>query len=487
MTPTAKEQRWRRVWYVPAIAALVCAATATPPAMAQNEERRIERAMRIADPSYRTKVDTTLGLTERSVLDVGGYVSVVGLNLRDRDGDYARLFQPEMTLYGRAVVDGAHTLFARARFQYRDYSKGDSFDDRGDRWTTPFLDRYWYEFDLAQMRRAETGEYSENNFNVRVGRQFVDWNSGLALSETLYAARPTLTFGRLSIEGIAGVTPPDRSITDFDASRDDFNSDTLRGFFGATLRYTATDTKQFYVYVLNMQDFNSSRRARATLPIKVDFDYEATYIGVGSNGSLSRNLLYDVEFVYQFGESMSDPLRGPQDEESISAWAARTVLTYLFGDPRNTRLQFEALVGSGDDDRIVSTDTVGGNAPGTSDHGFNSLGFANTGLAFAPALNNLLTLRLGALTTPFPDVSGLEQLQFGFDVLVHNKLDKDAPIDEVTTSDRYLGTETDFSINYRITSDFAITGRLGLFFPGDAIAGPKHTRQFAFIGCTLSF
>ncbi|TVQ60743.1 MAG: autotransporter outer membrane beta-barrel domain-containing protein [Phycisphaerales bacterium] len=457
------------------------------PAAAQDEERRIERAMRIADPTYRLRVDTSLGLTERSLLDVGGFASFSAVNIRDNTGNYRRLLQPEVTLYGRAVIDGAHTIFARSRFQYRDFSRGDSFDGRGDRWTKPFLDRYWYEYDHARAQAAYEGVAPENNFNIRVGRQFVDWNAGLALSETLYAARPTVQLGRFSIEGIAGVTTGDRAITDFDASRRDFNSETWRGFFGATFRYRFQDATQLYAYVLHMPDFNSGDTPRANLPINVDFDYEATYFGIGAQGSFTNNLAYLAEFVYQIGESQSDPLQGPQRSEDIRAYAARVMLTYYFGDRNNTQLEFETLLASGDSDRLTSSDTVGGNRPGTNDRGFNSLGFANTGLAFAPSLSNILTVRLGALTTPFPESRMFEQLQVGADVIVFNKLNSNAPIDEATSNDGYLGVETDFSVNYRITSDLAVTGRAGLFFPGDAITSGSHVRQFIFAGVTLSF
>ena len=442
--------------------------------------------MRIADPTYRLRVDTSLDVSERSVLDVGGFANFAVVNNREANGNYRRLLQPEVTLYGRAVVDGAHTVFGRARFQYRDFSRGDSFDNRGDRWTTPFLDRYWYEFDMARATEAYEGYTPDNNFNIRIGRQFVDWGAGLALSETLYAARPTVELGRFSIEGIAGVTTGDRAITDFDASRRDYNSETWRGFFGATFRYRFQDTRQVYAYVLHMPDFNSGDTPRANLPINVNFDYEATYFGIGTQGPITNNLAYVAEFVYQIGESQSDPFQGPQRSEDIRAFAARVQLTYFFGDEHNTQLQFETLLASGDDDRLTATDTVGGNRPGTNDTGFNSLGFANTGLAFAPSLSNLLTFRVGALTTPFPTTRWLEQFQVGLDGIVFMKLDKDAPIDEVTTDDRYLGFETDVSVNYRITSDLAVTARAGFFFPGDAVTSSR-VRQFVFAGVTLSF
>ena len=46
---------------------------------------------------------------------------------------------------------------------------------RGDRWTEPFIDRWWYEFDLRQAAAAYEGKSLPWNLNMRIGRQFVDW------------------------------------------------------------------------------------------------------------------------------------------------------------------------------------------------------------------------------------------------------------------------------------------------------------------------
>jgi len=458
-----------------------------PAALAQRETRQIERTIRRLDDSYQTKVDPSLALTERSMFDVGGFLSFTTVWLTDSEDNARTLIQPEITVYGRAVIDGAHTFFGRARGQYRDYSEGDSFDGRGDRWREPVLDRYWYEFDYASARVAATGDEPDWNLNVRLGRQFVDWYGGLTLSENLYAARPVLSFGQLSFEGMFGVTPPDESIIDFDASRDDFDTKTERGFFGGAVRWRTRDAQQFYAYALHMPDYNSGDDPRAPLGIEVDFDYEATYVGVGATGSFTNQFTYLAEFVYQFGESKSDPFRVlPQTTEDISAYAARGQLAYLLRGPNRSRLEFEVLAASGDDDRFISTDTVGGNEPGTDDNGFNSLGFANTGLAFAPSLSNVLIFRVGGSTFPIPDQRLFRDLQVGVDVLLQNKLDADAPIDEPTDDEHFLGAETDFYLNWRLTSDVALTARYGLFFPGDAIDS-NRIRQFIFGGVTISF
>ncbi|MEO1128306.1 MAG: alginate export family protein [Planctomycetota bacterium] len=470
-----------------AIVLAVIALMAPDVAAQERELRGLERTIRTLDETYAAPIDPNLSLTERSFFDVGGYVSLTGIWLNDIDDNTRRLFQPEVTLYGRAIVDGAHTFFGRARFQYRDFSPGDSFDGRGDRWREPFLDRYWYQFDLAAAQVASGGDEPDWNFNVRVGRQFLDWEGGLVLSENLYAVRPTLSFGRFSIEGLAGVTPGDESVIDFDASRDGFDEDTERGFFGGTLRYVFGNGNQLYGYGLYMPDYNSDSDPRAPIGVPVNFDYEASYLGIGSRGALGGQFTYLGEFVYQFGTSQSDPLRGPQTEEDISAWAARGQIAWLSRGRERVRVELEGLFASGDDDRLVTTDTVGGNLSGTTDNAFNSLGFVNTGLAFSPSLSNLMLFRLGAIGFPFHDVDGLERLQLGADLIVLSKLDPDGPVEEATSDSRYLGFEADLILNYRITNDLSFIGRYGAFFPGDAIVGGKHTRHFVYAGVTLAF
>ncbi len=469
------------------IAAITAVIGVCGTAMAQNQERRFERAVRQADPAERFRVDPSLNIAERSQIDVGGSAALNFIHLNDAQDNSRRLFQPEITLYGRAVIDSAHLIFARARFQYRDFSEGDSFDGRGDQWQSPYLDRYWYEFDLRRAAAAYDGETLSNNFNIRVGRQFVDWGAGLTLSENLYAVRPSVEFGRFLIEGLAGVTPADRSVVDFDASREGFNNHTERGFFGGRASYRLEDGKEFYVLGLHQADYNTGTLARVGALGPVDFEYDSSYIGIGASGSIWNNWLYLGEFVYQLGESMSDPIRGPQTSEDINAWAARAQLTWILADRNFTRFELEGSFASGDDDRLISTDTVGGNLSGTNDTGFNSLGFQNTGLAFAPALSNLMAFRIGASTFPLVDVKGLEQFQIGADFFFLNKLDHDAPIEELTTSDLFLGFEMDWYVNYRVTSDFALTGRYGVFFAGDAIVGNTEPRHFIFLGAVLSF
>jgi hypothetical protein len=448
-------------------------------------ERRIEQRTRYADPLL-AESDAAKSFSEKVLVDVGGFYSFTFLNLNDDTGNSRRLLQYDATVYARASWDNAHTAFARTRFRYRDFSPGDSFDERGDSWLEPFLDRYWYELDLRNQ--GEVPGPNDLGFNVRAGRQFVDWGSGLALSEVLYAVRPTVSIGqRVTVEALVGVTPSDESVIDFDASRAGYNSDTQRAFFGGMVRATTEGGKTVYAYYLAQDDRNGVDQPRLPLGTDVNFTYNSQYLGFGSYGSLTTQLLYEGEFVLERGTSQSDPLRDFQSEERIRAFAGRGQLTYLLADGNETRLQGEALFASGDPDRLVSTDTVGGNMAGTPDNGFNSLGYANTGLAFSPSFSNLMVFRVGASTLPFADKPALSQLQVGADLLVFGKLEQKGPIDEPTNGNAYLGLETDFYLNYRVTSDLSLGLRYGAFFPGVAIEGDKSVRHFFLIGVTLSF
>lgn len=458
-------------------------------ASAQDDQRRFERQLRQADlAAYRLKPDTSLTLGERTQIDAGGYVAATGVWLQDSDDNFRRLFQPEASVYARGSLDGVHDFFIRARFAYRDYSSGDSFDGRGDSWNEPFVDRYWYDFNLKRYKAAYNNELIESNFSIRIGRQFIDWGASLVLSDTLYAVRPVIEFNSAwRVELLAGITP--EHTTDFDSSRADYDDKTRRGFYGGRLVYSTTEAAELYAYYLYSPDNYGGTVSRSPIVLTdVQFETNSHYAGLGTTGSIDPNWVYQAEIVGQFGTNMSDPLRGIQREDALFAGAGRAQLTYVLRDPNQTRFQIEMLAGSGDGDRLAATTTVAGNQPGTQDHSFQSLGFANTGLAFGPSLANLGSLRIGGNTHPFGNLGTTTELQIGVDAFVFNKIDSSAPIDEPTVSgSRFLGGEVDFYLNWRLTSDLSFNARYGVYFPGEAILGSKDTRYFVSAGLVLSF
>jgi hypothetical protein len=250
-----------------------------------------------------------------------------------------------------------------------------------------------------------------------------------------------------------------------------------------------------FLYGLYQRDWNEDDHSTVGL-IETNYQYDSAYIGAGSAGALGDRVRYGVEFAYEFGHSLSNSFRiAPggalvpvdQTKDDISAWAFNAKIDYLAHDVYQTRLSGELTVASGDDDRGTTNGTFNGNAPFTTDTAFNAFGLLNTGLAFAPEVSNIIALRGGIATFPLPDSGAFRRLQIGADFFVFAKYNKDAPIDEPTGNDRFLGWEPDVYLNWQLTSDVTLAVRYGVFFPNDRNFANDDVRQFFFSGLTFAF
>jgi hypothetical protein len=441
----------------------------------------------------RLRADTSIPAGQRVLFDYGGFVTFNYLTLEDPDGETRVLRETDFIPYARLNIDGAHELFLRGRFGWRDFNDGDSFDGRGDEPVDGDLDRGYYRFDL-QRYRAAYGDAGPGDLelSVQAGRDLAYWANGLVLGEVLDGAFVTVGTGPLSFDAVAGITPV-RTV-DFDTSRPNFDHNTRRGFFGGMLSLQAGDHRPF-VYGLYQKDYNEDDFLDQG-PIDTRYEYDSAYLGLGSTGALSDRLRYGVEVAYEFGDTLSNsfelsPAGGlipvEQAEDDISAWALDVKLDYFPDDPLQTRLSAEAIAASGDADRGTTNTTFNGNRAGTTDTAFNGFGLLNTGLAFAPEVSNLLALRGGVAVFPLPDAGIFRRLQVGTDVFVYAKYDKDAPVDEPSGDERYLGWEPDVYVNWQLTSDLTLAARYGVFFPNDDNFASDDSRQFLFVGLTLGF
>jgi len=435
---------------------------------------------------------------QRTLIDYGGYFTFDYLTVDDNQNDNHVLRQPDLTLYTRINFDGAHELFLRARGTYQDFNEGDSFNGKGDQWVDEeVVDRAYYKFDLARSQSVYHGKSLDYNVTTEVGRDLVYWGNGLTLGQVLDGATVGLSKGPVSLDIVAGVTPT-KSV-DFDSSRPNFDTSTHRGFYGGMLS-TEITTRNFgthhpYAYVLFQQDYNNDDTLTVA-PTTTSFNYNSHYVGVGSNGSLTDKLLYGAEFVYEGGETLSNsfeinpPFLSSVDQTSndIEAYAMDFRLDYLLNDPYRTRLSTEVIVASGDDNRALnSSTTFGGSKPGTKDRAFNGFGILYTGLAFTPSISNLVVGRAGVSSFPLADIQMLRRFQLGTDVFVFGKTVNDAPIDEPTRDNSYLGWEPDVFVNWQIVSDVTLAARYGVFFPSKDAFPIDDARHFFSIGLTFAF
>ena len=394
--------------------------------------------------------------------------------------------------YARVQLDGANEFFLRARTGYRDFNPGDSFDGRGDEPIDPDLDRLYYRFDLNQYQTAYGHATSDFNVIFKGGRDLAYWANGLVLAQVLDGVDVQLQSPIVDVDLLAGVTIT-RTV-DFDPSRPAFDHNTRRGFYGAMASKQLGRHRPF-VYGLLQRDYNEHYDEQTTGAITTRYDYNSSYLGLGSSGNLSDHLLYGVEVAFEFGETLSNSFTVtngalvpvPQTRDDIYSVALDARLDYVLQDQHRTRLSAEAILASGDPDRGSTNTTFNGNAPGTDDHAFNAFGLVNTGLAFAPSISNLAALRLGASTFPFGGSDSFRRLQVGADFFVYGKLRRDGPIDEQTLDETYLGLEPDLYLNWQVASDVTLALRYGAFVPNSAAFTDDNVRHFIYAGVTFAF
>jgi len=451
------------------------------------DARRIEQFERAMDTVRQNYFEKSAGktLVEHMRLLYGAYTTLSGLVVDDEDGESRILRQVDSRLWVQAQAKG-HMFFGRLRFRYRDFNTGDGFTGDDNDLTEPIGDRYWYRFDWRTEERAETGRDTGWNWWVQVGRQYVNWVSGIVLSEQLHAVRAGIEVRTWNFGFLVGHTPNTGPI-DFDASRPGFTSDVERFFWGVSAEYRGIPGHAPYVYFVRQEDENDT-----VLGSGVRFGYDSWYVAVGNTGQIvTGQWLYRAEFIYQGGRSTSDSLGTfPQTLEDISAWAGRVQVIYVPVSLKRWafRGEFELLLGSGDSDRAHGSQTAGGNQSGTDDESFNDFGYVNTGLALAPELANLLSVRMSASAAPLRGVRPFtEEMRLGLDLFFLFKMDEDAPMTVSSVEgESFLGVEVDLVVDWNLTDDAAIDLRYGVFFPSDAFPFDNEL-HFFFLGFSYGF
>jgi hypothetical protein len=457
----------------------------------QQQLDRFNQQMEQTEQLTRLQVDQSIPPGDRMLIDYGGYFTAAYVTLDDPTGYNHALRQFELVGYADLNLDGANEFFARFHSLYNDFNPGDAFDGRRDDYVTPRIERAFYRFDLQKSEAAYDGKKINGDVVFTGGRHLVSWANGLVLNDTIDGLSTTLSSGNLSLDAVAGVTA--NFDTDFDNSRPSFRTHTHRGFYGGMIT-TQIAQQHLFIYGLDQADYNDDP-ALVSHGITTNFKYNSFYLGLGGGGNITDNLLYSAELVSEGGTSLSNSFAGTlspgnqvaQKYDKIRAFALDARLSYAFADTDRSRMDGELILASGDNDRLSTSTTVGGNLPGTPDRAFNGFGLLNTGLSFAPTVSNLLMERVGASTFPFQRSEWFRQAQVGVDGFLFEKAQRNAPIDEPTTTGRLLGTEADAYLNWQITSDLSFAMRYGVFWGTSVISGDRAPRMFAYTGVTYAF
>ncbi|MSR28834.1 MAG: hypothetical protein EXS03_04560 [Phycisphaerales bacterium] len=462
----------------------------------------LQRQLNFEDAQMRKAFFAGAPMSERLAIDYGGTFRYA-FNLIDQTngiGQYLQQF--DLRVFTDIELDGAHRFYGRLRFLYDDWDFiGPSFNaQRDEGWQNPVAELYWYQFDLAGLIESQTGQKPDYNFNAKMGRQYVIWAQGGALSDYMYAGLFELSWRDIKATVLIGETAGADTV-DWDLSRPGYDSNTERLYYGCKVEYSGITGHRPFAYILAQKDLNAGQVS--DLPVGIggyptSFNYNSTYLGLGATGALSAELVYRAEFMYEYGTTLSDPLSHsgglvpvPQQDVNISALAGFGGVTWLARDASDTRLDFQIVAGSGSSARLDSGNTFGGIAPNSLDTSFNSLGYVNTGLVLSPDFANLLCPSVGASTTPFPGGGALRTMRLGITAFAFARLNTDAPLSFSTVpgGSNFVGSEIDFSVEWRFLSDMDLNLRYGMFLPNMEVFFPGQTelQDLLYAGITYAF
>jgi len=474
MSTWTVQRTWR--WYL-----LAAAAVTIPFAPAAGQQTGQD----VYQEQLRLKLDEQLPEAREIGFDAGGWFSFAFFNYDDAAGRRHRtLRQFQLRGWASFNMRAVHRAYVRGLLDWRDWNGGDnpSGEGREDDFNE-FIERAWYQFDLGQLLKNQTGQAPPVGFRLKVGRQFATIGTALVLSMPLDMIQFNVEAGNWEFMALLAKTI--RSSRNIDESFEVENHQ-KRCLWGLQATYTGFDRHEPFVYFLS----NHDRTSPDPPNLFQSFKYSSRYLGLGSTGTLwLPNLQYRLELVGEWGRTYSAGVVSGRD--SICAMAANAALAYYFRGRMKPKVMFEYIWGSGDRDRAVSSvATVGGNRNHTTDHAFNAFGFRDTGIAFSPRISNIHIYSLGATCRPLEDLDLFREMEVGTKVFFYHKSRAAGAISDTTAvnDDSWLGWEWDVFCNWRLTSDLAWTIRYGAFQPGSAYdGGDKTCRQFLYTGVVLSF
>ncbi len=419
-------------------------------------------------------------------LEGGGWFSFALFKYDDPPSRRFRtLRQYQLRLWGSANIQGVHRFYVRGMLGWDDWNSGDNPDDptgSGSDYDYQEVERAWYQLDLGQLMKNQTGKTPPVGFRFKVGRAFTELGTALTLSMPLDLLQFEVTAGDLDFRTFLAMTIRDtRNIDDSNAVWDDNN----RCMWGTEIKYTGFDRHRPFVYYLLQEDHINPDPDDSLQ----NYDYSTQYLGIGSEGTvLLPGLRYQTELVGEWGKTFSDGVTD-NHQDNVYAMAYDLLLEYFFRVKTRPKVMAEYLWASGDSDRTRSaTATVGGNVVNTTDHAFNAFGFRDTGIAFSPRVSNLHMYMVGGSFFPLEHMKLFKKLEVGTKVFFYHKA-ADGAISDTSGSvnnSRWLGWEWDVYCNWRITSDLAWTIRYGAFCPGAAFE-IDDLRNFLYTAVTFSF
>ena len=500
-----------------------CVWQAAPrPAVSQQDPQISEMIRRevAIERDTRKLLDPGAVLSQGALFDYGGFVRFsLGSfdSFRDVDSDpYVQYIRPsrrtfrsyDARVWFSLTLDEIHKFYLRLRYDVMDFNANQSFG--GDQVSGPNIDQAYYSVALEKLAEKYWGADWDTRAQLTVGEQHFYIGNGMTYSNVDDGIQVEASTGKWDVKALVSRTRGREKNID----RSDGVDENERYFAGLELAYAGIPQHRPYAYLLIQED-ESDERTGVTLPdgrpATQRYDYKSRYLGGGATGEIIRNVGYRFEGVLEWGQSygclqhmkydletgeaVPDHDQSGSDQDNIRAYALNAGIDWYGDHKTKPRLSLDYYLASGDEHRLRVHDTEYGNRPGSTDRGFVGFGFVDTGFNYAPPFSNLRFLRADACFRPLPDVAPVKDLALGATYFVYHKHEKTgglSTVDPTTKAGsmdepgRFLGTEIDTYLNWRVLSDVTLSLRYALFMPGEVFSD-RSARHFLFGTITYSF
>lgn len=325
----------------------------------------------------------------------------------------------------------------------------------------------------------------DNTINASLGRKFFLIGTGLVFNGRGDGGEFNLYTRYIDIMIFGAYTGLlSKTYNPYRFSSAEFDDKGKRIFSGGTL------SKSIYnqtIYLLCLYQIDKSDNMDNTTYPNPKSKYNSQYYGLGLKGTIGDAFYYG-EYIVERGSSYINSTTQTQKKD-VNAMAAIVGINYFFNVKLNPVLLLNYAYGSGDSDRENTKSPIGN--MNNEDKGFIYYGVFSGGYALRPYLSNIHIYQAGFTITPFDNFKSDMVRRINL-IAKYSNYQKDranAPINagEASNTKKDIGHGVDFSLRWKIYSDFAVYMNFGLFIPGGAYSPEEKNRTFGMAGIFLSF
>ncbi|MDP7422680.1 MAG: alginate export family protein [bacterium] len=463
---------------LPVIGAVLILITTGNPSGWGQEQTILDRELRFEDERVIEILEDTEWRIPPAVpgiqYDWGGWLSTNFYRFDEFDRTAAQAdsiegaFTWDLRFWTKVFFMERHSFYFRFKNQFASTDWGGGFSGREKTDNDgPHVDLAYFSFNFPR------------ELSAKIGRQYFRLGRGLVLSNVLDGLKINKRFKKTAVKTYLAITRPHEN--NFDTSIPGWDLSSRRLFAALCGEYRMTSGRRFYGYFLLEED----RSEEVPDDPNQTYDYDASYLGFGADGHVSRTFTYWSEAVFQRGES---PVSVSNSTVKVRAAAFALGAMWVPEVKLHPTLSLEMYSGSGDYERGHVTNSIGGKTTNSTDKGFLHFSTPSLGLAFTPRLANLRVLKAAFSFKPFERNQAANDLMVSVIGSRFRKRKHQGAISDLMASEgsKDVGNEFDLYLTWKALSDISTSLSWGRFTPGSAYPTTSRNKT-TYLNLSLSY